>query len=145
MKESYDEEKQEMIDTHKAIAYKYITSGYFFVDLFATFPYELVTRSYYTSLFRLFRLFRLPELFVMLDFSKSQDTLSKVFSNDSRGRRVMAMFFLMNLLKICNLILKAITFIYFMGCIWYIISNTLNTDFNVENDHTFILAFSIED
>lgn len=119
-----------MIDNHKGIAYSYITSGYFFVDVIATFPYELCTLSYYTALFRLFRLARFDEVFRMLDFSNSQEIFSFIFRNDSRGRRVVAMFFLMNLLKICNLILKAITFIYFMGCIWFIISDTLNTDFN---------------
>lgn len=133
-----------MVNNHKEIAKRYLKSGYLVIDIITTFPYELVTGSYYTSLFRLLRLLRLPKLFEMLDFSKSQDQLAKFFKNDTRGRRVIFMFFLINLLKICNLIMITITIIYFIGCFWFIISDTLNTQLDNENGATYITLFNLD-
>ena len=127
-----DDDSQRKVRSHKRIALKYLKS-YLIIDIIATFPYELCTKSYYTSLFRLLRLFRLHELFVMLDFSKSLATLQKLFRNDTRNKRVIYMFFLINLMKIFNLILVTVTILYFIGCIWFIISDTLNSEVNHQN------------
>jgi len=35
--------------------------------------------------------------------------------------------------------MAAITIVYFIGCVWYIICDTLNTSYNVDHGVTFIL------
>ena len=140
------DESLEKTKTHKEIALKYIKSGELFIDIIATFPYELVTKSYYTSLFRLLRLLRLPELFRLIDVSSTANFLANIFKNDTRGRRVILMFFLINLLKIINLILITITIIYFVGCLWFIMSDTLNTDYStIVRENSFKIAFGLAD
>jgi len=85
----------------------------------ATFPYELVTNNYYTTLFRMFRLFRIHEVLALLDFQKIQPFIEIFFSEDSRKRRIVVTFFLMNIFEIFSLILTTINILFFLGCFWF--------------------------
>ncbi|CDW71925.1 cation channel family protein [Stylonychia lemnae] len=133
-------DSQEIVSDQKKIALKYVKS-YLVIDLIATFPYELVTNNYYTTLFRLFRLFRIHEVLALLDFQKIRPFIEFFFQEDSRKRRIVVTFFLMNIFQIFSLVLTTITILYFLGCIWYIISDTLNTDYNINNDISYVETF----
>lgn len=123
--EYQDEETKEIVKSHKKIASYYIKT-LFFVDLIATFPYELVTGNYYTTLFRLLRLMRMGEVLALFDISNSLKFFRKCLNNDSRGWRVMFAFIMINVFKIFQLIIYTITIIYFLGCLWFLICNELN-------------------
>lgn len=67
--EYQDQETFQMIRDHKKIGRRYITSGWFFIDFFATFPINYVVGEN-VLWSRLFRLFRLPKLIKILDLSR---------------------------------------------------------------------------
>ena len=54
-------------------------------------------------------------------------------------------FILRNVFDILKLIIATVTIIYFMGCLWFIISDTLNSDYNNENEITFIRANGLDE
>ncbi len=84
-----------MISSHRAIAWNYFT-GYLLIDVAATFPYELVTDNYYTTLFRLLRLTHMEEVLSLVDFQRLQPLIEWFFKNDARGKRVFVTFFFIN-------------------------------------------------
>lgn len=113
----------------------------FFIDVIATFPYELVLHDQYeTILIRLLRLLRLPDTLDLLDLSKLHMFIKKLISNNKRNERVIFTFILTNIYRVFKLICSAIIITYFVGTVWYIISNQANNDYA---DTTFVKAYEI--
>jgi hypothetical protein len=50
-------------------------------------------------------------------------------------------FMLTNVLDLFKLVLKAIFITYFLGCLWYLISNRLNP---INTERTFIKDFKLD-
>ncbi len=127
MMEYRDEETFLPVRDHKRIAKKYIYSGWFFVDFASTFPVSLVMPSASSVLWvRLFRLFRLPKLIKILDLSRFNKLLRSLFENSTRQNRIVSQYILMYSYKIFRLVVMAVIIIYFVGCIWYLVSQMVN-------------------
>lgn len=128
MMEYRDEETFLPVRDHKRIAKKYIYSGWFFVDFASTFPVSMVMPSASSVLWvRLFRLFRLPKLIKILDLSRFNRLLRSLFENSTRQDRIVSQYILMYTYKIFRLVIMAVIIIYFVGCIWYLVSQMVNT------------------
>ena len=75
------------IRDHKKIAMNYIKSGWMFLDLLATFPFDWIFSS--DVLFtRLIRLTRLSKLISLLDNSKFKKIIKSYFDNSQRADRI---------------------------------------------------------
>lgn len=109
----------------------------------ATFPYELVTGDYYTTLFRLLRLVHIGDVLNLINLESLKPIIEWIYKDDTRGKRVLVTFFFINFLKIVSLIMAAITIVYFLGCLWFTICATLNSSYNVDHGTTFILSFGL--
>jgi potassium channel len=128
MMEYRDEETFLPVRDHKRIAKKYIYSGWFFVDFASTFPVSMVMPSASSVLWvRLFRLFRLPKLIKILDLSRFNRLLRSLFENSTRQDRIVSQYILMYTYKIFRLVIMAVIIIYFAGCVWYLVSQMVNT------------------
>jgi hypothetical protein len=132
-----------MVRSFSGISKNYFKSGMFFVDVVATIPYELIFHGYYNLiLFRLLRLSRLPQTLKLLDISKINKFLQNIFYNNTRDQRVIISFLLVNIYRVFKLILTAIIITYFLGCLWYFLSDQVNSD---RVSITFVSTFGIED
>lgn len=49
-----------------------------------------------------------------------------------------------DVLKLFRLILQALIITYFLGCLWYLMSNELNTELSVLIRRTFVLEFNLD-
>jgi hypothetical protein len=56
----------------------------------------------------------------------------------------MAMFFFMYVYRIFRLVIIAFFITYFIGCFWYMISDNLNSEFDVQQRMTFVTFFDLE-
>ena len=72
---------------------------------------------------KLLRLIRLPRLIKLLDISKFNKLLKSFFEQRSREERMAAQYLLMYAYRIFRLIIIAIILTYFVGCLWYLISD----------------------
>lgn len=133
-----DDDTQEEVNSHCQIAAHYLKSGYFVIDVAATFPYELVTGNYFTSLIRLLRLLKINKLINLVDFKPLKAVVEWYYKNDRRGKRVVITFVMTHVFEIFSLILTTITIIFFLGCSFYIISANLNTQWNYDHGMYFI-------
>ena len=77
------------IRDHKKIAMNYIKSGWMFLDLLATFPFDWFFAQ--DVLFtRLIRLTRLSKLISLLDNSKFKKIIKSYFDNSQRADRIQS-------------------------------------------------------
>lgn len=130
-----------MVRSFSSIAKYYIYSGRFFVDVLATIPYELIISTYSKEvlvIIRLLRIFRLKDTLKLLDISKLNKYAELLFSNNTRDQTVIISFLLVNIYRVFKLILTAILITYFLGCLWYFLSDK----FNPEDEYpTFVKHF----
>lgn len=128
----------------KKIAFRYMLHGSFLVDFVSIFPFQLMLpgRSFIT---KLFRLFRLPRLIKLVDVGRFNQLLKSFFENSSRDERIVAQYMMMYVYRIFRLIIIAIIFTYFIGCFWYMASETLNYDSSKEENGTFITNYQLEE
>ena len=134
-----DPETYENIKSHKKIAMKYIFKGWFIVDFISVFPFVAVLQQN-ALITKLFRLFRLPRLIKLIDISRFNKLLKSFFESSSRDERIVAQYMLMYFYKIFRLIIIAIIITYFLGCLWYFISNEVNSD---STSQTFAKTFGL--
>ena len=89
MTEYQDPDTFKYIKEHRKIAWRYVTSLWFFIDFAATFPFtEIAGRSALWA--RLFRLFRLPKLIRFLDLSRINRLLKSFFDSGQRQDKIVA-------------------------------------------------------
>ena len=129
-----------MVRNFSDIARYYISSGMFFIDVLATIPYELIFNEDNLILFRLLRIIRLKETLMLLDISKLNKYAQILFAGKARDQTVIITFLLVNIYKVFKLILTAIIITYFLGCLWYWMSNEVNP----VTPNRFVNANSIE-
>lgn len=136
-----DPETYENIRSHKQIAMKYIFKGWFIIDFVSVFPFVAILQQN-ALITKLFRLFRLPRLIKLIDISRFNKLLKSFFESSSRDERIVAQYMLMYFYKIFRLIIIAIIITYFLGCLWYFISNEVNSNTTTQ---TFAKTFGLED
>jgi len=113
--------------THSAIAKRYVISIRFVLDVLATLPFFLIKLKKEdknkTLLLKLLRLARLPRLLRIMDIEKLSQMCDCFFSGKARGRRVLFQNMVKNIFKVFKLILMTIMVMYFLGCVFYWLSD----------------------
>lgn len=128
----------------KKIAKKYLFNGSFIVDFAAVFPLSSIVGAQ-TLLAKLLRLIRLPRVLKLIDITRFTKMIKSILENLQREERIVAMFLFMYVFRIFRLVVIAFFITYFIGCFWYMISDNLNTDYDVEKRMTFVTFFNLED
>ena len=107
------------------------------------FPFNYIF-SFQAILTKLFRLFRLPRLIRLIDISRFNQLLKSFFENSSRDERIVAQYMLMYVYRIFRLIIIAIIITYFIGCVWFMASSSLNSAYDTDHGNTFVTFFELD-
>ena len=121
--------------------------GMFLFEFLAVFPFNLILHSNTSLWARLIRLFRLPRLVKLLDQEKfNQMIKSFTGAADSSGRedKLVAQYMMMHIYRIYRLAIIALLITYFVGCLWYFLSSSLNNAEDVLNRSTFNTNFNLD-
>ena len=115
-----------------AIAFNYIKTRFLF-DLLAVVPMDLLLRKYFskhTKLLRLLKWLRMPRLAKILDQARFKSIISRFFEAQMEAKYrkfqenisfpIQRKLILVNIYKICTLILIMFASSYFVGILWYI-------------------------
>ena len=110
--------------TLKAIAIHYLTS-WFLIDLICIFPIQLFMDdgSSTGGITKLFRLFRMPRLIKLIDVNRFKNILKSFQSTKSNDQTILKQYFILYIYSIIRLMIIALMITYFIGCIFYYISN----------------------
>ena len=144
IQEYKDPETYQNVRDIKRIARKYVFRGWFVVDLVSVFPFNQLF-STQTLLTKLFRLARLPRLIRLIDISRFNQMLKSFLENSSRDERIVAQYMMMYAYRIFRLVIIAIIITFFVGCFWFMVSNDLNYDSDIEEGNTFVTYFELTD
>ncbi len=87
---------------------------------------------------------RLSRLKALLDQSRVNRLFKQIFESSQRQDRIVAQYILMYGFKIFRLILIAIFNTYMVGCIWYMACKYINTQADLDREHTFLQHFKID-
>ncbi len=133
-----DGDEDEKNRTHKAIAKKYLKSGWFFFDFIATIPFYLITDMGNNGIwFKLMRMIRIPRIIDLLDVTRFNKIMEKLISGQPRSKRVYLGLLLKNFYKVGRLIMLTLIIIYFIGCFFYLFSDLQTKHFDYTGQ-TFI-------
>ena len=109
--------------------------GWFFIDFVSVFPFDAMFGSgIYT---RLFRLARLPRLLKLLDQNRFKKILKSFQGKNTNEQTIMKQYEAMFIYNLIRLIVIACFITYFIGCMFFFISQDLNTEKDVKEGHTF--------
>jgi hypothetical protein len=129
----------------KLIAQRYFWSGWMAIDFLATIPFDkLFKQDKDFVVTKLLRLTRLLRLWALLDQSKVNRLLKQLFENSERQDRIVAQYILMYGYKILRLIIIAIICTYFVGCLWFFLVTTINSQEDIEAGNTFVQEFGLD-
>ena len=128
-----------VINTPKAIACNYL-GGWFTIDFISVFPFYLFIPTGVMT--KLFRLARLPRLLKLLDVNRFNKVLQS-FSQDSNIDDILHLSYIQFLYAMIRLILMALIITYFLGCINFFISDTFNSETDVQSRSTFLTFHGI--
>eukprot|EP00831_Metopus_contortus_P066200 TRINITY_DN59071_c0_g1_i1.p2 TRINITY_DN59071_c0_g1~~TRINITY_DN59071_c0_g1_i1.p2 ORF type:complete len:130 (+),score=11.07 TRINITY_DN59071_c0_g1_i1:217-606(+) len=92
----------EIVRNYGPIAKNYLTS-YFFFDLVAIIPLQILGSNYYA--FKLFRLVRLSKLLSFVDSTRFSEVLGSCFKGSTKDEQVEAQYFVLYMYKIFRLLL----------------------------------------
>jgi hypothetical protein len=109
------------VTEHKRIFTKYAKSGWFFIDIVATFPYYLLdTESLITV--KLIRLIRLPRIIRLFNVKSFKKVLTLFVSGDTRSERITSQISVRKIYAIIRLIALAIVICYFVSVLFFFYS-----------------------
>lgn len=104
------------------IAVKYFFE-WFIIDLLSIFPFQFFFRDEKSSkALKLTRLARLPRLGKLIDVHKIKKLLKSFQGDTNDDKQILKQYIILYAYKVFRLILLAITITYFLGCIWFFIS-----------------------
>jgi len=120
-----DPETYESVRNLSLIAKRYLFRGWFFFDIIAIFPFQLMFRQNgFTT--KMIRMVRLPRLVKLIDISRFNQLLKSLFENNSQEERILMQYLMMYCYKIFRLFIIAFIITYFSGCLWFLISNEIS-------------------
>jgi len=109
------------VTEHKRIFTKYAKSGWFFIDIVATFPYYLLaTESLITV--KLIRLIGLPRIIRLFNVKSFKKVLTLFVSGDTRSERITSQISVRKIYAIVRLIALAIVICYFVSVLFFFYS-----------------------
>lgn len=98
----------------------------------------------HTLLAKLLRLFRLPRVLKLIDVMRFSKMIKSILENLQREERIVAVYMFMYVYRIFRLVIIAFFITYFIGCFWYMISDNLNSEYDVKNRRTFVTYFDLD-
>ncbi len=123
------------VTEHKRIVQKYIRSGWFFIDIIATFPYYLLpTESLITV--KLIRLIRLPRIIKIFNVKSFKKVLTYFATGDTRSERITSQISVRKIYAITRLILLAVVICYFVSVLFFFYSQSFNESSSTSEDIT---------
>ena len=135
-------------DTHqgirnmKQIALHYCY-GWFSIDFVSVFPFDALFGS--GKFTKLFRLFRLPRLLKLLDISRFKKIIKgSKGKDDFNEAAIINQYFILYMYNMIRLVIIALFITYFIGCIFFFISDKMNNEEDVKISNTFLLTNSLE-
>lgn len=108
----------------KLIARNYLR-GWFIIDLVCIAPIQLISRDHKDNSIKLLRLPRLLRMFKLMNIKTIKRLLKQLQGEIKTTEQIVTLQTSMFMYKMIRLLLMMIVLTYFMGCIWYIISNDL--------------------
>lgn len=113
------------VTQHKKIITKYIKSGWFFIDIIATFPYYLLPTDNLIMV-KLIRLIRLPRIIRIFNVKSFKKVLTVFVSGDTRSERITSQISVRKVYAIIRLILLAVVICYFVSVLFFFYSQSFN-------------------
>lgn len=138
------EDTYEHITDMKEIAKKYLF-GWLCIDAVSIFPFKYVLSLFNADSdnaqgLKLIRLARMPRMGKLIDINRIKNVLKSLGGNNNNDEEIVKQYQILYLYKLIRMIIIAFIITYFLGCIWYFISENFNTAEDVAADHTWILA-----
>lgn len=82
----------------------------------------------------------MPRMGKLIDINRIKNVLKSLGGNNNNDEEIVKQYQILYLYKLIRMIIIAFIITYFLGCIWYFISENFNTEEDIANDHTWILA-----
>ena len=114
------------VTQHKKIVTKYVKSGWFFIDIIATFPYFLLSNGDNLIMVKLIRLIRLPRIIRIFNVKSFKKVLTVFVSGDTRSERITSQISVRKIYAIVRLILLAVVICYFVSVLFFFYSQSFN-------------------
>ncbi|KAL4446027.1 hypothetical protein ABPG74_011019 [Tetrahymena malaccensis] len=136
----YNPEDDEVVYDLKLIAIRYITKGYFFLDIISTFPWQLVDKN--ITVVKLLRMLRLPRFLKLVKEDRFINVVNTVLRYSDTSDKVKTQFIFRYIYRNIQFILTGLSLAYFVSCIWYYMVIQLD-DQNMQGK-TFITQYGIQ-
>ena len=91
------------------------------------------------------RLARMPRMGKLIDINRIKNVLKSLGGNNNNDEEIVKQYQILYLYKLIRMIIIAFIITYFLGCIWYFISENFNTEEDILNKHTWILKNGLHD
>ena len=104
------------------------------VDTLSIFPFEKLFPT--GPVTKLFRLFRMPRLIKLIDVNRFKGMIKSFQTKNSNDQTILKQYLILYMYNIFRLIIIALMITYFIGCIFYFISDTINK--SVNNVHSVL-------
>ena len=91
------------------------------------------------------RLARMPRMGKLIDINRIKNVLKSLGGNNNNDEEIVKQYQILYLYKLIRMIIIAFIITYFLGCIWYFISENFNTEEDILNKHTWILKNELHD
>lgn len=126
------EDTYEHISDFKAIAKKYLF-GWLIIDFVSIFPFpQVIAMLGYKNEnalgLKLIRLLRLPRMAKLIDINRIKNVLKSLGGNTNNDEEIVKQYYILYFYKMIRMIIIALIITYFLGCIWFYISNELQAD-----------------
>ena len=119
----YDQYEDKLVTDFKLIIMRYL-KGWFIIDLISIIPF---TKFWKTGSFtKLFRLARMPRLTKLFDIGRIQILLRSFQGNKIDDKQIIQKYFILNIYRLFRLVLIAVMITYFLGCLWFFVSQNLH-------------------
>jgi hypothetical protein len=118
--------------------------GWLFLDIIATFPFGLILNSDRGTVVKLIRLVRLPRILKIFSYDRVKKLNNFVNRRASRQGKVKGQLLARTYFALFTMLLLAFFCSYFLGAIFYFMSQELNTIEDEERGFTFIKANNLD-
>jgi len=110
-----------IIMKHSNIAQNY-AKGWLFLDIVATFPFNLFLKDNSGTFVKLIRLIRLPRILKIFNFGRVRSLLKFCYRNSSRQGKVKSQLLARTFYALITMLLLTFFCSYFLGAIFYFMS-----------------------
>ena len=124
----YRDVSGQLVTSHKLILTRYVRSGWFFIDVVSTFPFQLLgenSNGYIAKLLRLLHIPRIVKVFQLQNFNQ----IVKYFQYGStRAEKIKSAVTIRKVYQIITLISMTLMTVYFIGVLFYFATSLTLTE-----------------